>query len=205
MTLSDDDAVRMLGEVSTMAADLTIERVGAKLAPSDADTLKETMQLVTPWLLAPNDRFALVHGDYRLDNLLFSPDRTKVWAVDWQTLGVGLPTRDLAYFTGTSLPGDIRGEVERGLVAEYHAALAEQGVTGYDLETCWRDYRYGMPQALLIPTLGCAFATGTDRGIDMFAAMLERGCRAIRELGTLALIADAATATDVPAVEGRSV
>ncbi|OMC41395.1 hypothetical protein A5740_23305 [Mycobacterium sp. GA-1841] len=62
-----------------------------------------------------------------------------------------------------------------------------------------------MPQALLIPTVGCAFATGTDRGIDMFAAMLERGCRAIRELGTLTLIADAATGTDVATTGGHSV
>jgi hypothetical protein len=58
------------------------------------------MALVTPWLLGVQDRFALLHGDYRLDNMLFSPDRSQVTIVDWQTLGVGLPTRDLAYFTG---------------------------------------------------------------------------------------------------------
>ncbi len=41
-----------------------------------------------------------MHGDYRLDNMLFDPDRTRVTVVDWQTLGSGLPARDLAYFTG---------------------------------------------------------------------------------------------------------
>ena len=59
--------------------------------------------MVTPWLLAEPDRFSLMHGDYRLDNMLFDPDRTRVTVVDWQTLGVGLPARDLAYFLATSL------------------------------------------------------------------------------------------------------
>ena len=58
------------------------------------------------------DRFALMHGDYRLDNLLFDPDRTHVTVVDWQTLGAGLPARDLAYFTGTSLMPDVRANLD---------------------------------------------------------------------------------------------
>ena len=62
-------------------------------------------------------------------------------------------------------------------------------MTGYDRETCWRDYRLGMPQALLISALGFAFATATDRGDDMVLTMLARGCQAIRDLGTLDLIA----------------
>ena len=141
------------------------------------------MALVTPWLLWAPDRFALLHGDYRLDNLLFDGDRVAV--VDWQTLGVGLAGRDLAYFTGTSLEPELRAEVEHDLVADYHRALQEQGVSDYDLETCWQDYRLGMIQVPLISALGCAFSIETERGDDMMAAMLRRGCQAIRDLGTL--------------------
>ena len=50
---------------------------------------------------------SIVHGDYRLDNLMFHPDGT-VAAVDWQTLGVGLAGRDLAYLIATSLEPDAR-------------------------------------------------------------------------------------------------
>ena len=146
------------------------------------------MGLVTPWLLAEYDRFALLHGDYRLDNMLFDPDRTRVSVVDWQTLGVGLPARDLAYFTATSLDSQLRSEIENGLVDEYHRTLLGYGVTGYDRETCWRDYRLGVPQALLISALGFAFAASTERGDDMVLAMLRRGCQAVRDLGTLELI-----------------
>jgi hypothetical protein len=46
----------------------------------------------------------------------------------------------------------------------------------------------GMLQAPLISALGCAFASSTERGNEMIAVMLERGCRAIRELRTLELI-----------------
>ena len=62
--------------------------------------------------------------------------------------------------------------------------LLGYGVTDYDLDTCWRDYRLGMLQAPLLTALGCAFATSTERGDEMMLVMLRRGCRAIRELGT---------------------
>jgi hypothetical protein len=53
----------------------------------------------------------------------------------------------------------------------YHNALSGYGVTGYDRETCWRDYRLGMIQALLISALGFAFATSTERSDDMVLAI----------------------------------
>ena len=87
---------------------------------------------------------------------------------------------------------ELRADIEHGLVADYRDELQEHGVAGYDFETCWHDYRYGMLQALLISALGFAFSAGTDRGDDMVATMLARGCRAMRELGTADLIRDAA-------------
>ena len=113
--------------------------------------------------------------------------------VDWQTLGVGLPARDLAYFTATSLTPELRAAIEKDLVDEYHRALRDFGVTDYDRETCWQDYRLGMTQTVLISALGFAFATATDRGDDMVLTMLARGCRAIRELGTLDVITEYAS------------
>ncbi|OBI47676.1 phosphotransferase family protein [Mycobacterium sp. E796] len=177
-----------MGEVAKMSADITLEKLGDRMSAEDRDTFTAAMGLVAPWLLAEYDRFALLHGDYRLDNMLFDPDRTRVSVVDWQTLGVGLPARDLAYFTATSLDPQLRAGLEEGLVADYHRALTTSGVTGYDRETCWRDYRLGVLQAPLISALGFAFAAATERGDDMVLAMLTRGCRAIRELETLELL-----------------
>jgi hypothetical protein len=186
----DEAAAKGLGDVSVMAADITIEKLGPRMSAEDRETLRAAMGLVTPWLLAEPDRFSLMHGDYRLDNLLFDPDRTRITVVDWQTMGVGLPTRDLAYFTATSLAPEMRAEIERDLVGRYHEALLGYDVTGYDADTCWRDYRLGVVQAPLISALGFAFAASTERGDEMMLAMFHRGCRAIRELETLELIND---------------
>jgi hypothetical protein len=187
-TRPDEASAKGLGEVARMSLDITLDKLGDRMSAADRETFSAAMGLVAPWLLAEQDRFALLHGDYRLDNMLFHPDASRVTIVDWQTLGVGLPARDLAYFTATSLKPELRSAIEEDLVDEYHRALAGYGVTGYDRETCWRDYRLGMPQALLISALGFAFATATDRGDDMVLTMLSRGCQAIRELRTLELI-----------------
>ncbi len=184
----DEASAKGLGDVAKMSADITLEKLGDRMSADDRETFTTAMGLVTPWLLAEHDRFALLHGDYRLDNMLFDPDRTRVSVVDWQTLGVGLPARDLAYFTATSLNSQLRATIEQDLVDDYHRALLGNGVTGYDRETCWCDYRLGVLQALLISALGFAFAAATERGDDMVLTMLQRGCQAIRDLGTLDLI-----------------
>ena len=186
------EAAQGLGDVARMAVDMTCDKLGGKVTAEDRETATAAMNLVTPWLMARPGRYSLMHGDYRLDNLLFDPGRTRVTVVDWQTMGVGLPARDLSYFTATSLLPELRADIEEGLVDDYHQSLLGYGVTNYDREACWRDYRLGMLQAPLITTLGCAFASSTQRGDEMIAVMLQRGCRAIRELGTLELVEEIA-------------
>jgi hypothetical protein len=184
----DEASAKGLGDVAMMSVDITLDKLGDRMTAEDRETFRGAMAKVTPWLLTDPDRFALMHGDYRLDNLLFDPEKRWVSVVDWQTLGVGLPARDLAYFTATSLDSQLRATIEPILVDEYHEALLGYGVTGYDREMCWRDYRLGVIQAPLISALGFAFAAATDRGDDMVLTMLARGCQAIRDLKTLELI-----------------
>jgi hypothetical protein len=188
----DDAAAKGLGDVAVMAADVTVDKLGSAMPDADRSTLHEAAALITPWLLLAPKRFSLLHGDYRLDNMLFDPDRTQVTVVDWQTLAVGLPARDVAYFTGTSLKPDVRARVEEELVDGYHTDLLTYGVTDYDRDTCWRDYRLGMLQAPLISILGFAFAASTERGDEMILTMLRRGCQAIRDLGSLELVREMA-------------
>ncbi|MGV0837924.1 phosphotransferase family protein [Mycolicibacterium thermoresistibile] len=188
MPKPDDAAAEGLGEIAKMAADITIDKLGPRMRPEDRATTLTAMSMVTAWLRTETTRFALMHGDYRLDNMLFDPDRTRVTVVDWQTMGAGLAARDLAYFTGTSLLPDTRAAVEAELVDTYHRALVGHGVSDYDRETCWNDYRLGMLQVPLLTVLGFAFAASTERGDDMMLTMLERGSQAIRELGSMALV-----------------
>ena len=109
--------------------------------------------------------------------------------VDWQTLGVGLPARDLAYFTATSLNPELRASdrrrPRRRLSPSAYPATGSPATTAKHAGVITGS---GMLQALLISALGFAFAAATDRGDDMVLTMLGRGCQAIRELGTLELL-----------------
>ena len=182
----DTAAAGGLGQVVEMIAAPTLERFGPGLDDADRETLQSALELMGRWLVTDTGRYALMHGDYRLDNMLFDAHRLHV--VDWQTLGVGLPARDLAYFIGTCLDPELRAAAEQRLVSAYHAELLGHDVRGYDLTTCYDDYRLGMLQGPLIIALGTAFATPTERGDELFRVMLRRCCRAIRELGTLDLV-----------------
>ena len=143
----DEASAKGLGDVAKMSADITLEKLGDRMTAEDRETFTTTMGLVTPWLLAEHDRFALMHGDYRLDNLLFDPDHTlgeRGRLADARRRSSGAGSRVFH----CDEPGFAAACGNReSLVDDYHRALLGYGVTGYDRETCWRDYRLGVPQA----------------------------------------------------------
>lgn len=61
----------------------------------------DAMDRLIDWLptrLPPDEQARLVHGDYRLDNLIIDTDDAKVVAViDWELATLGSPLVDLAY------------------------------------------------------------------------------------------------------------
>jgi hypothetical protein len=171
--------------------DTFLEALGPAISDEDATTLRESAELIGTWTLGRRERFGLLHMDYRLDNLLFDPDGSGVHAVDWQGMAVGLPARDAAFFMGTGLSVEDRRDCEKQIVDDYHAALISQGVTDYTVDECWDDYRFGMLQIPFITVFGLVFGTRTERGDRMFTAMTQRGCAAIRDLGSLDLIRSA--------------
>lgn len=189
LTLDDPDSVALLEEMYGPTTELFIDGLGDLLSDEVRETLRACVPVLPRWMAGRGGRFGLVHGDYRLDNLLFPPDEQRgVAAIDWQTLSLALPARDLAYFVGTGLAVEDRRTHERDLVETYHRRLTSYGVEGYPLEECWDDYRFSMLQGPLVATFGCAYSSRTERGDRMFAAMVERSCAAIRDLGTLDLV-----------------
>jgi aminoglycoside phosphotransferase (APT) family kinase protein len=78
-----------------------LKRWTGQYRASELEFIPSMEELMT-WLEqnqpADDGRVALVHGDYRLDNMIFHPDKPEIMAVlDWELSTLGHPFADLAY------------------------------------------------------------------------------------------------------------
>jgi hypothetical protein len=162
-----------------------LERYGARLAPDEIaiiEAVGDSTGAPFQTLQAP---FSLVHIDYRLDNLLIDA-RTqppKISVVDWQSITLGSPLHDVAYFLGAGLLPDDRRGVEEGIVRAYYTALNAAGVTDYPWTRCWNDYRRGTFAGFTVTVIASMLVQQTPRGDDMFTVMARRHARHAIDLG----------------------
>ena len=189
LTPTDAASGEFLGALMGTSTEQFIERYQAQLTPEDQSTLRAAAAAIGPWAALKRERFTLIHGDYRLDNLMFDPADASVSAVDWQTTTSGPPTLDVSYFLATSVLPEERRRHERSLIETYLEALAKYGVT-YGFDDALADYRRDVLHGPLITVLGCVYATAapTPEADAMFLAMATRSCAAIRDLDTLVLV-----------------
>jgi Ecdysteroid kinase-like family len=190
--LTDAASAQFVAEIFAKAVDDFVARFDV-LDDEDVATLHNCADAICPWLLTRAARYSVVHGDYRLDNLMFPPTGRGVFALDWQTVGVAPPGRDLAYFLGTALRTEDRRNYESELVTTYLHELRRRGVREYSETECFDDYRLGQLQGPLITVLGCIYGATAERSPDadeMFISMATRSCAAIRELQSLSLVQD---------------
>lgn len=134
--------------------------------------------------LASRSPWTLVHQDYRVENLLFGESGSgKVVVLDWQGIGRGPGSYDLAYILGGSMQPDIRRSCETELLNAYHRQLTELAISGYSREQLTADYALSHLQG------GLATAMVVGGGMDLSN---ERG----RELGTTMATRHAISALD---------
>ncbi len=112
-----------------------------------AETEKiEAMDKLIDWLpqnLPAGDETSVVHGDYRLDNVIFHPTEPRILAVlDWELSTLGHPLTDFAYhcMTWRLSPGQFRGLAGNDL-----AALGIPTEAEYVAAYCQRTGRDGIP------------------------------------------------------------
>jgi len=130
----------------------------------------------------------IVHGDYRLDNLLFDPTDGSVAVLDWQTCTVGPGPADAAYFVGAGLLPEVRRSAEAELFDHYHRGLVAAGVD-VDRGDCWEMYRRGTWAGLVMAVGASMLVERTERGDDMFMAMASRHARHALDLDAAELLA----------------
>jgi hypothetical protein len=177
--------VRMVAPV----ADLFRERFDSVLEPDIMAAVLRLKPLAHALMFYQPPARTVLHGDFRLDNVLFEA-KGGAWpmaTVDWQTIGRGCGTQDVAYFVGAGLRGDERAVHERELVHLYHDALVSHGVRDYRWDACWQDYRRHSVNGLFMAMFSAISVARTPRGDEMFLAMTRRHARQALELDAFAL------------------
>ena len=167
------------------------ERYAAAMTGEQRAVCEQLVAAFDAYLAAegePDRPMGLVHGDYRLDNLLFGQagaDRA-LTVVDWQTVTWGPACTDLAYFLGCALPTDVRREHYDELLSAYHRALGpDAALTLAEVrEAVRRQSFFGVMMAIVSSML----VVQTERGDEMFMTMLQRHCSHVLDTGALTVL-----------------
>ena len=105
----------------------------------------EAMDKLIEWLplhIPPGEETSIVHGDYRLDNLIFHPTEPTVLAIlDWELSTLGHPLADFAYHCMT---WHVPPSAFRGLAGLDLAALGIPDFHAYVASYCQRTGRPGI-------------------------------------------------------------
>jgi hypothetical protein len=135
-----------------------LTRFGHELPPSLRDALPGLPAAARGPLLrrlASRPR-TLLHGDVRPGRVL-APLRllasgegaADVRLANWGDCAAGRGPHDVARLLASAMLPEERSEAEHSLLAEYHEALQEGGVTAYSMYDCWEDYKYGVAYSLV--------------------------------------------------------
>ena len=127
----------------------------------------------------------LVHGDYRLDNMLFGrPGALRdLTVVDWQTVSWGPAMTDVAYFLGCALTTEDRRVHYDELLAAYYEGLGPNPPVTLDRvrDGVRRQSFFGVMMTIVSSML----VARTERGDSMFHTMLDRHSSHVLDTGAL--------------------
>ena len=164
-----------------------VERYGDQLSPEHRELFDAFIPQMEQWFALRGGPRTIVHGDLRLDNLLFTQEPRPV-IVDFQTMNWGNAGYDLAYFVGGCLTPEIRHACEENLIADYHDALEALGVTGYSIDDLKDDYRRECFGGVMMAVGASMLVKQTRRGDQMFLTSATRHAQHAIDLDALAVL-----------------
>lgn len=137
----------------------------------------------------PAQRVSLVHGDFRLDNVLFDikGGAEPVAVLDWQTLTIGNGLTDIGYFLGCGIGDGLRRAHEGELLALYCDQMTARGVP-LSIDAIWGDYVLGALHGVSTAVFSSAFVVRTERGDANFLSMARGACALAHQHGSLDLL-----------------
>ena len=128
----------------------------------------------------------LAHGDVHLKNW-FGVGKSTMGLSDWQCLGRGHWSRDIAYTIGTALTPEDRRAWEQDLLRFYLDRLHAAGGPAVGFDEAWRHYRQQMVTALTWWTITLNPAPGMPdmQPRDITLEFVRRLSTAMDDIGTL--------------------
>ena len=128
------------------------------------------------------------HGDFRLDNMFFG-EQEDFAVIDWQVSAIHSGLYDVAYFLATSVSSDVRRQVEREALKEYHDIVRGMGAGDFTFEECWRLYRDNILGRLVTAIITCGgLDLNDERSYRLAEISLQRTLAAIEDLDVGELI-----------------
>lgn len=170
-------------------------RYGPDITPQQLLVCQKLVDSFDAYLAREADQVkGLVHGDYRLDNMLFGrPGSLRdLTVVDWQTVTWGPAFTDVAYFLGCALRTEDRRAHYDELIDAYYDGLGPNPPVSREevREGVRRQSFFGVMMAIVSSML----VERTERGDRMFLTMLDRHSSHVLDTGALdALPAPAVT------------
>ena len=143
---NSDDETNLVQDLYDLAWSQFISQMGAALHNDIrrfGGAIVGNMKMVDD--LSYQEPPTLVHGDYRLDNMLFDrkDNRSICWIVDWEDVFFGSGMIDVTWFLGGCLPIELC-QHESDLLRRYYQILVDDGVEDYQWDQCYEDYRRSM-------------------------------------------------------------
>ena len=164
-----------------------------EFVPDNIEAMRERYLAAIPTLQAKLDQHpkTLIHGDFRMDNMLFgqAPEHDALLVVDFQGPLKGNGIHDVAYLLSHSAKTDVRREHERDLIERYANGLITAGIKHYSVEKAWNDYRVGVLYSWTVAVvIAGTMDPANDRGFAWMSKMVERNGLAINDLNCLDLL-----------------
>jgi hypothetical protein len=189
LLMPDPGGVSQRQAIYSMLLTGFIDRFDHRLAAEVLDSARWLGEHLAALMSTSELPLCVVHGDYRLDNMLFDRSTTTsaVTVLDWQTTGFGRGPTDIAYGIGSGLLLDDRRAAEASLVDRYVDGLTAAGIE-CSFDDVMHDYRVGTVSGLGMAVIASQVVTATERGDEMFAVMAERHAQQMIDNDVFALV-----------------
>jgi aminoglycoside/choline kinase family phosphotransferase len=153
------------------------ERHADVLEPELMSVCEELNEVVAKSIACESHPRSLVHGDFRLDNMLFDikGGAEEIAVLDWQTVAIGNGFADVGYFLGSGIGDRLRRDHETGLLDLYCSEMTRRGVPLTRAEI-WDDYVVGGLRGIVNAVISAANVKRSKRGDACFLSMARGGC-----------------------------